>query len=188
MGNCPVIYRLAFHGEESTEKQKQSISQAISTDEAKHPRMEDLVNDVDKFHHFQPTSPLPDNIEEPSTIDVDWSTNQSKKCKSLFYSAKEPLYPSCSKCITTLYVVVKPNSLKTQYCFFNNGMTALLEFIKELLPKGNTLPTRYPDMKKMIKQVEMNYKTYDACTNDCILYWKDECKQNFLYNLQRTKI
>ena len=56
-------------------------------------------------------------------------------------------------------------------------MTALLELIKELLPEGNKLPTKYSDVKKIIKQVGLNYKTYDACINDCILYWKDDANK-----------
>ena len=76
-----------------------------------------------------------------------------------------------------MYAVVKLNSLKTQYGFSDNGVTALLEFIKELLPEGNTLPSKYPDVKKIIKQVGMNYITYDACINDCILYWKDNANK-----------
>ena len=176
-----------FHGEESTEKQKKSVSQVISTDESEHPRMEDLVNDANRFHHFQPTSSLLDNIGEPSTVDVNWTTNQSKKYKSFFDSAKEPLYPSCPKGITKSYAIVKLNSLKTQYGFSDNGVTALLEFITELLFEGNTLPTKNPDMKKMIKQVGMKYKIYDACINDCILYWKDDANKVSCPNCKESR-
>lgn len=76
-----------FHGKESAGKQKQPVSQAIRTNGSKLPRMEDLVNVADRFHHLQPISSLPDNIGESSTVDVDWQANQSRKYKSLFGSA-----------------------------------------------------------------------------------------------------
>ncbi|XP_026420666.1 uncharacterized protein LOC113316735 [Papaver somniferum] len=56
----------------------------------------------------------------------------------------------------------------------DNGMTAMLELIKELLPEENTLPSKFPDVKKIIQELGMDYVTYDACVNDCILYWKDK--------------
>ena len=159
-----------FHGERRPEMPKQQpVSHATNTDESEHIRMEDLINDADRFHHFQPTSQLHDNA----------SIGEQSTDKSFFGSATatEPLYPSCPKEITKLYAIVKLNSLKTQYGFSDNGVTALLEFIKELLPEGNTLPSKYPDVKKIIKQLGMNYITYDACINDCILYWKDNANK-----------
>lgn len=68
---------------------------------------------------------------------------------------------------------IKLNDIKTQYGFSVNGVTALLEMMKDLLPEENTLPSKYPEVKKMIQELGMDYITYDACINDCILYWKD---------------
>lgn len=64
-------------------------------------------------------------------------------------------------------------NIKTQYGISDNGVTAILKLMKELLPEGNTLPCKYPDIKKIIKEMGMDYVTYDACVNDCILYLKD---------------
>lgn len=45
--------------------------------------------------------------------------------------------------------------------------------MKELIPEGNTLRCKFPEVRKMIQELSMDYITYDACVNDCILYWKD---------------
>ena len=59
-----------FHREKRAEMEKQQpVSHATIIDESEHIRMEDLVNDVDRFHHFQPKNLLPDhaNVGEQST-------------------------------------------------------------------------------------------------------------------------
>ncbi|XP_026455351.1 uncharacterized protein LOC113356433 [Papaver somniferum] len=73
------------------------------------------------------------------------------------------------------------NNIKNRYGISDNGMTAMLELMKELLPEGNTLRCKFSDMrckfsdiKKMIQDTGMDYVTYDACVNDGILYWKDK--------------
>lgn len=52
-------------------------------------------------------------------------------------------------------------------------MTSLLTVLKRWLPKGNTLPDKYPQMKSMIKDLGMKTNFIHACINNCLLYWKD---------------
>lgn len=163
-----------FRWKKRSEMEKQQpVSHAITTDEYEHIRMEDLVNDADRFIIFNLIIHCLIMLILENSLLIIQIGRPSKKYKSLFGSVKEPLYPSCSKGITKLYAIMKLNSLKTQYGFLDNGVTAILELIKELLPEGNTLPTMFYDMKKIIEQVGMNYKTCDVCINDCILYWKE---------------
>ena len=51
-------------------------------------------------------------------------------------------------------------------------MTALLSMLRRWLPKGNTLPVKYPVMKQMLKDLGMKANCIHACENNCMLYWK----------------
>ncbi|XP_026410872.1 uncharacterized protein LOC113306110 [Papaver somniferum] len=112
-----------------------------------------------------------------TNVDVDENVGTKGCCKKKLSAAERarvPLYPSCPKGKSALYVAIMVNNIKTQYAISDNGMTAMLELIKELLPEENTLPSKFPDVKKIIQELGMDYVTYDACVNDCILYWKDK--------------
>ncbi|XP_026458781.1 uncharacterized protein LOC113359345 [Papaver somniferum] len=119
------------------------------------------------------------DVDENVTTNVDVDENVGTKgcCKKKLSAAERarvPLYPSCPKGKSALYVAIMVNNIKTQYAISDNGMTAMLELIKELLPEENTLPSKFPDVKKIIQELGMDYVTYDACVNDCILYWKNK--------------
>ncbi|KAK6803468.1 hypothetical protein RDI58_001252 [Solanum bulbocastanum] len=45
---------------------------------------------------------------------------------------------------------------------------------EELLTDGANLPNSYYEAKKIIKELALSYNKIDACTNDCILYWKED--------------
>ncbi|XP_015167842.1 uncharacterized protein [Solanum tuberosum] len=45
---------------------------------------------------------------------------------------------------------------------------------EELLPNGADLPNSYYEAKKIIRDLGLSYNKIDACTNDCMLYWKDD--------------
>jgi len=42
-----------------------------------------------------------------------------------------------------------------------------------MLPKGNTLPNRNYEAKKILCPMGMQYKKIHSCSNDCILYRND---------------
>ncbi|XP_026450963.1 uncharacterized protein LOC113351129 [Papaver somniferum] len=107
------------------------------------------------------------------TIHYPAETIRSRKRKYAYDRARAPLYNSCPSGKTTLSAAIKLNDIKTQYGFSDNDVTALLEMMKELIPEENRFPAKYPELKKMIQELGMDYITYDACINDCILYWKD---------------
>ncbi|WVZ24161.1 hypothetical protein V8G54_002705 [Vigna mungo] len=55
----------------------------------------------------------------------------------------------------------------------DKSFTELLTLLNEMLPDGNTLPTRNYDAKKILFPMDMEYKRIHACPNDCILYRKE---------------
>ncbi|XP_026417048.1 uncharacterized protein LOC113312512 [Papaver somniferum] len=129
-------------------------------------------NNVEDFaENVNPACSVDENVGVHSMVHEE--TSSSKKKRDFYERAREPLYPSYSKEKTPLYAAIKLNNIKTQYGFSDNSVTALLELFKELLPDGNTLPCKFHDVKKLIQEMGMDYIIYDACINDCILYWKD---------------
>ena len=87
--------------------------------------------------------------------------------------ANEKLYPSCKDGLTTLSVMIELHNLKKEFNWSGNSMTELLKLFKKCLPEENTLPNKYPTMKKMLKDLGMKVKCIHACINDCMLFWKE---------------
>ncbi|XP_019260528.1 PREDICTED: uncharacterized protein LOC109238508 [Nicotiana attenuata] len=63
---------------------------------------------------------------------------------------------------------------------------------EELLPDGADLPKSYYEAKKIIQDLGLSYNKIDACTNDCMLYWKedvllDSCKPRLQRLFMSTK-
>ena len=57
----------------------------------------------------------------------------------------------------------------------NASFTMLLKFLKEVLLLDVTnLPNLYYESKKIIQELGISYKKIDVCTNDCMLYGKED--------------
>lgn len=109
-----------------------------------------------------------EDVEHPVVIEPDLGKRYHEYKKK----AEEKLYPSCEAPVTTLSAIVDLHNLKKQYKWSGNSVTALLSLLKTWLPDGNTLPSKYPVMKAMLKDLGMKAECIDACENNCMLYWK----------------
>ncbi|XP_052730448.1 uncharacterized protein LOC128195809 [Vigna angularis] len=94
---------------------------------------------------------------------------------SLCSDAEKPLYPECTK-YTRLSAVLKLFNVKARNGWTDKSFTELLELLSDMLPEGNTLPTRNYDAKKILCPMGMEYKKIHACPNDCILYKSEFAK------------
>ncbi|XP_047150699.1 uncharacterized protein LOC124822706 [Vigna umbellata] len=68
---------------------------------------------------------------------------------NLCTDAKKPLYPECTK-YTRFSVVLKLFNVKARNGWIDKSFTELLELLSDMLPEGNTLPTRNYDAKKIL--------------------------------------
>ncbi|XP_026435850.1 uncharacterized protein LOC113333642 [Papaver somniferum] len=165
-----------FHGEKSHKDKPRSDSVGVAVENVGI-GVDNLGNSAENVEgfaeKFNPACSVDENVGVHSRVHKDDGTSSSKKKRYFYKRAREPLYPSCPKEKTPLCAAIKLNNIKTQYGFSDNGVTAILELFKELLPDGSTLPCKFHDVKKLIPELGMDYITYDACINDCILYWKD---------------
>jgi hypothetical protein len=59
-------------------------------------------------------------------------------------------------------------------CVTDKGFEELLGIVKNMLPKGNELPSSTYEAKKVVCPLGLGIKKIHACSNDCILYRGDE--------------
>lgn len=108
--------------------------------------------------------------------------NHDNKYNKYKRIACEKLYPGCEDGHTTLYVIIELHNLKKEFNWLGNSVTELLKRLTQWIPKGKTLPNKYPAMKQMLRDLGMKVKYIHACKNNCMLYWKEyadatECPQ-----------
>ncbi|KAK6791485.1 hypothetical protein RDI58_010566 [Solanum bulbocastanum] len=98
---------------------------------------------------------------------------EAKRFYNLLKDFEQPLYQNSKA--SKLSSLIKLLHIKSIGCWSNASFTMLLKMLKEeLLPDGTNLPNSYYKAKKIIKELGLSYNKIDACTNDCMLYWKED--------------
>ncbi|XP_049397294.1 uncharacterized protein LOC125861439 [Solanum stenotomum] len=98
---------------------------------------------------------------------------EARKFYSLLKDFECPLYKNSKA--SKLSTLIKLLHIKSMGHWSNASFTMLLKMLKEeLLPDGANLLNSYYEAKKIIQELGLSYKKIDACTNDCMLYWKDD--------------
>jgi len=67
---------------------------------------------------------------------------------SLKDNSRTELYPGCSS-FSRLSAVLRLFNMKARNWWTDRSFTELLEFLHEILPEGNTLPTSHYETKKI---------------------------------------
>ncbi|KAG5528907.1 hypothetical protein RHGRI_029536 [Rhododendron griersonianum] len=98
---------------------------------------------------------------------------KTKKFFKLLEDAKRELYPGC-KTFTTLSFIMRLMHIKVLNGITDKAFDMLLECLKLAFPPGETLPASYNEAKKFRESLGFSYVKYDACPNDCMLFWKDK--------------
>ncbi|KAL3849583.1 hypothetical protein ACJIZ3_011465 [Penstemon smallii] len=120
---------------------------------------------------------LDNEIEDDATMDNS-SENTKSFCK-LIDDSQQPLFPGCEK-YTKLSFLVHLLNIKCLGSMSDRTFTRILDLLRDAFPSGVQLPKSYYDTKKFIKEMGFSYEKYDACKNDCMLYWglnkgKEQC-------------
>ncbi|XP_027362812.1 uncharacterized protein LOC113870421 [Abrus precatorius] len=89
---------------------------------------------------------------------------------SLCSDSEKPLYPNCTK-FTRLLAILRLFNLKARNGWSDKSFTELLELLKEMLSKGNTLPSRNYEAKKVLCPMGLEYKKIHGCPNDSKVLW-----------------
>nr|GEX07063.1 hypothetical protein [Tanacetum cinerariifolium] len=94
------------------------------------------------------------------------------KFQERLLDAEKPLYKGCPDFIK-LSTIVKLLNLKGKYGASDKFFTELLGLLKKLLPAGNEMVEKTYQAKKLMRMMGSGYKKIHICSNNCILYRKD---------------
>ncbi|GJY49972.1 putative reverse transcriptase domain-containing protein [Tanacetum coccineum] len=114
----------------------------------------------------------------PATVEMVNATKESfdeddlAKFQELLLDAEKPLYKGCPD-FTKLSAIVKLLNLKGKYGAYDKFFTELLGLLKKMLPAGNEMVEKTYQAKKLMRMMGSGYKKIHVCSNNCILYWKD---------------
>ncbi|KAL8105888.1 hypothetical protein AgCh_029622 [Apium graveolens] len=86
-----------------------------------------------------------------------------------------PIYPGNTK-FTKLMFVMRSVHFKSQNNCSDTGFDELLSLIADVLPEEHTLPSKYQDIKKMVKKINLGYEKIYACENDWAMKAMDMMK------------
>ncbi|XP_058776589.1 uncharacterized protein LOC131650901 [Vicia villosa] len=139
-------------------------------------------------------------FDHPMSSNVNEEPNkEAKRFYGLVKDAEQKLYPGCKK-FSKLSFIMRLFQMKCLYGWSNTSLDSLLKLLAEAFPEGNVLPSSIYEVKKIIKDLGLDYVKIDACANDCILYrgkdyenldecpicvksrWKENTKKNNVPN------
>ncbi|XP_021747785.1 uncharacterized protein LOC110713633 isoform X6 [Chenopodium quinoa] len=113
-----------------------------------------------------------DHLEELTRVIEEELQDCPEMLDNITNDAKTPLYPGCTK-HTRLSTILKLYNMKAGNGWSDKSFTTLLEFLKDVLPEDNTIPSSSYEAQKMLRSMGMSYERIHACPNDCILYRKE---------------
>jgi len=63
------------------------------------------------------------------------------------------------------------------YGISNSAMEAILNLFSLVLPKGHCIPDTLDEkVRKVIRDLGLDYIKINACKNDCVLFWKENAE------------
>jgi len=102
-------------------------------------------------------------------IDEEQPNEMAKKFFKLLQEAKKELFPGCTEA-TQVSFIVKMFQMKCMFGCSNACMEYVLGLFLLILPKGHCLPDSMEKIKKVVRDLGLNYEKIDACYNDCVLF------------------
>ena len=98
------------------------------------------------------------------------ASREAAKLDQLAKDSKTPLYEGCGPDHNRLDVTLKLPDIKVKTKSTDICLDMILEYVHEVLPKGNTLPSTVDEAKKIVCPLDLPHTRYHACINDCIIY------------------
>ena len=111
---------------------------------------------------------------DTGTINVEEAPNDSaKKLYEVIVENGAPIYPG-NTTYTRLSFTTKLLEFKNIPHCSTKAFDSLLKLLTDVLPKKYTLPESYYAMKKIMKDLRVEYEKIDSCENDCMLFHGDD--------------
>lgn len=158
-----------WHGEKIPDRPSSSVNEfdlQVDSDESDDNISENYEMDDDDDDEQE------DEMNEMMDGVRDRLDERPKVLEQLTKAAETPLYPGCTK-FTKLEALSVLYNLKSKSGWTDSSFTTLLEWLSEVLPEGNELPTSTYYARKVMCPFGLEVVKIDACPNDCVLYRKD---------------
>ncbi|WVZ89659.1 hypothetical protein U9M48_036034 [Paspalum notatum var. saurae] len=91
---------------------------------------------------------------------------------SMLAASKEPLH-SFTK-VAKLPAVARLMSIKSQHNLSAECINKLLDLFGDVLPESHKMPKNLYECKSLHSGLKMPYVKIDACTNNCMIYYKED--------------
>ncbi|KAK1604828.1 hypothetical protein QYE76_028501 [Lolium multiflorum] len=123
--------------------------------------VEDADNNLDDDEEW----PLASVVRDPHLQDL---------LEQLETDSNTPLYDSgCGLEESRLRVALDVLHMKAKHGWTDTSVDDILEYLKDLLPAGNTCPGSLAEAKRIMCPLDLPHEKYHACINDCIMYRKE---------------
>ncbi|KAK1692050.1 hypothetical protein QYE76_008747 [Lolium multiflorum] len=122
--------------------------------------------------------PLASVVRDPHLQDLLLEKTKGAKRKSkleqLEIDSNTPLYDSGRGLgESRLRVALDVLQMKAKHGWTDTSIDDILEYVKDLLPAGNTCPGSLAEAKRITCPLDLPHEKYHACINDCIMYRKE---------------
>nr|XP_011462080.1 PREDICTED: uncharacterized protein LOC101292880 [Fragaria vesca subsp. vesca] len=101
---------------------------------------------------------------------VDYSSDYDKYNR-LVREVQTLLYPGSEH--TVLGIGMEQMQIKNKQGKTKTCSDVDIALMKKVLPKGNSCPKNFDQVKRMLVGLGLDHQKIDACVNNCILYYKD---------------
>ncbi|CAM8941028.1 unnamed protein product [Rhodiola kirilowii] len=130
----------------------------------------------DSFHF--PNSYGPSEYNMMTDVQDDSFGNVAhKKYSTLLAEAQRPLYFGSRQ--TVLELILKGMQTKVECRWSDKSFTKYLEGIKDAIPPENNCPGSYRDVKKIMKNLGLDYQIIPACEYGCVLYYQQHSDREY---------
>ncbi|KAL9682010.1 hypothetical protein QQ045_013803 [Rhodiola kirilowii] len=132
----------------------------------------------DSFHF--PNSYEPSEYDMMNDVQDDSFGNVAhEKYSTLLAEAQRPLYFGSRQ--TVLELILKGMQTKVECRWSDKSFNKYLEGIKDAIPPENNCPGSYRDVKKIMKNLGLDYQIIHACEYECVLYYKQHSDREYCH-------
>ena len=79
------------------------------------------------------------------------------------------MYPGCKEA-TKVSFIVRLFQIKCMFGLSNSALEVILLLFSLVLPKGHCIPDTLDKVRKVVRDLGLDYEKIDACVNDCVLF------------------
>ncbi|CAM8982469.1 unnamed protein product [Rhodiola kirilowii] len=176
-GMMPLYTTWFLHGEHAEQSNLQSHEGSSSHPSGEFHNMNWTMDMLHDSFHF-PNSYGPSEHDMMNDVQDDSFGNNvaHEKYSTLLAEAKRPLYFGSRQ--TMLELILKGMQTKVECRWSDKSFTKYLEGIKDAIPPENNCPGSYRDVKKIMKNMGLDYQIIHACEYGCVLYYQQHSNRD----------